>query len=354
MIRGLDCSHWQGTINWSLVKNDNIKFAFAKCTQGNSFKDAKYYNNKISCQANDILFGSYHFANGGDPIQEADFYVANIGALKKGELMCLDWEISHSNPVDWCKKFLDRVYSRSGVRPFLYTNEARVKSLNWKPVVDGNYGLWVAKYGINNGQMNTKPDTGAWDFYAIWQYTSKGSVKGITGNVDLDTYNGSLDSLKKYGVVTINEQSMGRKIAYPIDKVYITQNFGENPAIYKQFGLKGHNGMDFRTKFWDSPLGRRYVMASLSGVVIEIGNQGGAGYGIFIRLKHDGNEQTVYGHLYKTYVKVNQYVNKGQTIGLTDNTGFSTGAHLHLGYREKGWENKINNGYNGYSEPSFE
>jgi len=137
---------------------------------------------------------------------------------------------------------------------------------------------------------------------------------------------------------------------YPLkDKFYITQGFGENHQIYKQFGLNGHNGIDFRTKFPDTPQGKRYVYSSKDGKVSEITNQGSKGYGLYIRLSHEGNEQTIYGHLARVYIVKGQQVKKGQRIGLTDNTGFSTGAHLHFGYRPNGFN--YNNGYKGYIDP---
>lgn len=133
---------------------------------------------------------------------------------------------------------------------------------------------------------------------------------------------------------------------HPIDKVYITQYFGERPEVYKQFGLKGHNGIDYRTKFWDSPLGRRYVVAPTGGQIIEVGDQGNKGYGKFIRIKHKGTSQSVLGHLTKSYVKVGQIVKEGERVGLTGNTGFSSAPHLHWGFRPDRW--KQDNGYAGY------
>ena len=64
---------------------------------------------------------------------------------------------------------------------------------------------------------------------------------------------------------------------YPIDKVFITQGFGGNPDMYAKYGMEGHNGIDFRTRFVDSPLAHRYVTPAKEGVVIEVGNQGKAG-----------------------------------------------------------------------------
>lgn len=138
---------------------------------------------------------------------------------------------------------------------------------------------------------------------------------------------------------------------HPLNKVYITQRFGENPAMYRPFGFDGHNGIDYRVKFDDTPQGRRYVYAAKWGVVIEVGNQGNKGYGVFVRIQHFKDEQTVYGHLTKAYVKVGDKVETSQRIGLSGNTGFSTGAHLHFGFRPYNWKTLTNNGYAGYVNP---
>ena len=138
---------------------------------------------------------------------------------------------------------------------------------------------------------------------------------------------------------------------HPIDKVYITQEFGENPHVYKQFGMAGHNGLDFRTRFIDSPLGHRYITAALDGVVLEVKNQGRGGYGKYVRMKHHGESQTIYGHLEKQYVKPGQEFKAGDRLGLSGNTGFSTGPHLHFGYRPANWREIYDNGFKGYVDP---
>ena len=140
------------------------------------------------------------------------------------------------------------------------------------------------------------------------------------------------------------------KLLHPLDKVVITQGFGLNPQIYKQFGLKGHDGLDYRTRFVDSPLGRRYVTAAADGVV-EIVRADAAGYGTHIRLRHQDGSMTIYGHLTKSYVSKGDKVVAGQRIALSGNTGFSTAPHLHFEYRPAGWEKNTNNGYAGAVDP---
>lgn len=134
---------------------------------------------------------------------------------------------------------------------------------------------------------------------------------------------------------------------HPISPTTLTQKFGENPATYAQFGLKGHNGIDYRTKFDDSPTGKRDVLAPYWGDVIACGNDGAkAGYGKYIRIKTPQGGQIVLGHLDSFKVKVGDKVTPGQVIATSDNTGFSSGAHLHFGYRPPDWN--AGNGFSGY------
>lgn len=141
------------------------------------------------------------------------------------------------------------------------------------------------------------------------------------------------------------------KLLLPLDKWVITQSFGANPQIYARFGLKGHNGVDARVRFLDSPLGRRYVMAAAPGVV-EVVRADAGGYGTHIRLRHPDGSMTIYGHLTKSYVSKKDQVMAGQRIGLTGNTGFSSGPHLHFEYRDSGWENHRNDGWGGATDPT--
>lgn len=135
---------------------------------------------------------------------------------------------------------------------------------------------------------------------------------------------------------------------WPLDKIYITQKFGERPEVYGP-RLKGHNGTDFRTRFVDSPLAHRYVTACDDGICEYVKNQGKADYGMNIRIRHKDGSLTLYGHLSKFYITEGQWVVRGQQIGLSGNTGFSDAPHLHLGYMPKNPDK--NNGYLGWEDP---
>lgn len=143
------------------------------------------------------------------------------------------------------------------------------------------------------------------------------------------------------------------KLYWPLDKVYVTQGFGVNQEFYSKYGMKGHNGVDLRTRFIDSPLGRRYVHAAASGIVSEINvKDKESGYGIYVRVRHGDGSETIYAHLTKTYVFLDQHVNSLERIGLSGNTGDSTGPHLHFGWRPSGWNTNYGNGFKGYENPA--
>jgi murein DD-endopeptidase MepM/ murein hydrolase activator NlpD len=135
----------------------------------------------------------------------------------------------------------------------------------------------------------------------------------------------------------------------PIDKIFITQKFGENLEFYKKYGMNGHNGIDFRTRFTDTPLGRREIFAVDYGVVSEVVKAKFGGYGTYIRIRHLDGFETIYGHQFSVKVRKGDNVKPGQVIGISDNTGDSTGPHLHFGCRPP--QANYLNGFKGYIDP---
>lgn len=120
----------------------------------------------------------------------------------------------------------------------------------------------------------------------------------------------------------------------------ISQVFGVNPAVYARFGLDGHNGIDFAV-VEGTP-----VYAVAAGTVAESGEM--ASYGRYVKLVHSWGE-TLYAHLSRALVRANAPVVAGQVIGLSGNTGFSTGPHLHFGMRRIPYTR--GRPYDGYSDP---
>lgn len=158
------------------------------------------------------------------------------------------------------------------------------------------------------------------------------------------------------------------KLFNPLERCIVTQGFGftntdpDMLAKYRAMGLSAHNGIDY----WASD--GTPVYASHDGTVIFAGYDGAGGLGVVIRTNEefelDGRTslaKTIYWHLKKGSILVTggQQVVRGQQIGEADNTGFSTGAHLHYGLKpiakgENDWTyiNLNQEGYNGAIDPT--
>ena len=135
---------------------------------------------------------------------------------------------------------------------------------------------------------------------------------------------------------------MAIKLIVPVNGP-ITQLFGENPDFYKKWGFPGHNGIDYGI-----PNGTP-VSAAAAGTVAAVSFENG-GYGNYVKLSHaDGTKTyyTYYAHLASAAVSAGQKVKAGTVVGYSNNTGASTGPHLHFGLKIDGQ----NPAYKGYVDP---
>lgn len=126
----------------------------------------------------------------------------------------------------------------------------------------------------------------------------------------------------------IPKNSSDRPFSWPLDKVIITQLFGKTSASKRLYKSGTHNGVDFGAKV-GTP-----IKAVLSGIIIGEGDTDitckGASFGRWVLIKHDNGLASIYAHLSVISVKEGQKVVTGEIIGLSGNTGYSTGPHLHL------------------------
>ncbi len=99
----------------------------------------------------------------------------------------------------------------------------------------------------------------------------------------------------------------------------VTSNFGARRRRY-------HYGTDIGLKVGDT------IVSAFDGTV-RIVDYEARGFGHYIVVRHNNGLESLYAHLSKPLVKVNQKVSAGELIGLGGNTGRSTGPHLHLEFR---------------------
>ncbi len=207
-VPGIDVSRFQGAIDWAEVGRTRIGFAFVQASRGSGDDcvvardrcgaDKRYGENYRGARANDIRVGAYHraFASGpgkraarADAREEADLFVAQVGTLRRRDLLpVLDIEspfvrLDEEELRIWVRTWLERVGDELGRRPIIYTNHS-----SWLATGDtadfalAGHPLWIANYGVNEPSVPAANWAGfGW---AVWQFTSTAHVRGIDGSVD--------------------------------------------------------------------------------------------------------------------------------------------------------------------------
>ncbi len=196
MLKGIDISKWQANLD---IASTGAEFVICKATQGTTIVDQSCDRHYQMAKRLGLKLGVYHYASGGDPIAEADFFVNNIQGYIGEAILVLDWE-SNQNPrfgehAGWCLKFMNRVKERTGVKPLIYMSASVLKRADWSPLVRADYGLWIAGYPDNRDSWdipNFPFSYSPWPFYAIWQYTSS------DGRLDRDVFQGDRAAWDRY------------------------------------------------------------------------------------------------------------------------------------------------------------
>ena len=184
---GIDVSHHQGVIDWDTVA-DHIDFAIIRCGYGSdltSQDDRQWKNNVEACTRLKIPFGVYIYSHATNE-EEARSEARHVLRLLKGYTPAMpvyldleDDDISRNcTPAQILANatvFCDMIRS-AGYTPGIYANTNWWSTYLSSPQYD-QWDRWVARY---NSTLNfSRP-------YSMWQYTSKGAVPGITGDVDMN------------------------------------------------------------------------------------------------------------------------------------------------------------------------
>lgn len=187
MYNGLDVSYWNGTtIDWIKVANAGYSFVYIKAGEGLSRIEPNALYQASGAKSAGLNIGYYFFAHPGesDDISEANFFNSILTNLPKADLLpVLDLEVNKMNysmqqMTEWCNSFYNQMltFNKETIL-YTYTSFFNQFIVGHKLLPTK---LWIASYtdniqlpiGINN--------------YNLWQFTQKGQIDGITGNVDLN------------------------------------------------------------------------------------------------------------------------------------------------------------------------
>jgi len=187
---GIDVAKWQGVIDWSKVKKD---FAILKVTRQNNSVEESLERNYKGCVANNIPVGVYRYVYAKSTAEAKAEANGIVNACKGKNIPCGVWLDMEDKSIKTIgKQALSNVIiteaeilKSAGYDVGIYCN------LDWyKNVLDSKnlaYPFWIARYPKpDNGTYNEKSTLSPKSFAVAWQYSSKGKVDGIKGNVDMD------------------------------------------------------------------------------------------------------------------------------------------------------------------------
>lgn len=188
IYKGIDVSEWQGDIDFKKVKEDGIEVVYIRAGQGFSYEDEKFERNYEEAKKHGLKVGAYHYVtarNEEQARQQAKFFVSLVCNKKIDCKLAMDFEsfpdLKKSEVNKIGVAFLKEVERLSGKKAIVYSD-----TYNASSVFEGEitkYPLWVAQYGVEEPQEN-----GNWESWEGFQYTDRGRVSGIQGNVDRDRY----------------------------------------------------------------------------------------------------------------------------------------------------------------------
>lgn len=186
-----DVSNVNGEVNFATLKSAGVKAVWLKVTEGLTFNDKDYPAFKKAANKAGLRVGGYHFAHPADnsAISEATHFARNIGRLGRRDLRpVLDFETPapHLPPIameTWIKRFNSAIKLKLGVVPAFYSYGPFIEELKLvEPVGDG---LWLAAYSRNDGKDYPFAIPHPWKKVIAHQFTSKWTVAGHSGYIDL-------------------------------------------------------------------------------------------------------------------------------------------------------------------------
>lgn len=189
LYNGIDVSEWQGNIDFGEVARAGIEVVYIRASEGRGYVDPYFRENYEKAKANGLRTGFYHFltaTNEAEAKEEAEFFVSNIKGLEPDCRLAMDFEVFDGLDVSTINEisrvFLETVEKLSGKECVIYSDAYNARTVFSKELAD-DYPIWVADYFVEEPESN-----GKWKFWVGFQYSDRGRVNGIDGNVDRDYF----------------------------------------------------------------------------------------------------------------------------------------------------------------------
>ncbi|GAF68328.1 unnamed protein product [marine sediment metagenome] len=188
---------WQGDIDWEAVKESGIEFVIIKATEGVTYVDPTFIANWDGAKEAGLLVSAYHMLWPQlSPTKQAEHFLNTMGEREADFPLALDVELNKTegNIGAVVEEVLLALEAKEGRKPIIYTAQSFWgRHVGWAPGWSA-YALWVADYGAAAPAIPV-----GWEVYDFWQHSNRGSVPGISGNVDLNIFVRGTEGLNNLG-----------------------------------------------------------------------------------------------------------------------------------------------------------
>ncbi len=211
---GVDVASFQhangAAIDWGRVAAGGYRFAAIKAAEGDYYTNPYYASDIAAARQAGLFVTAYDFGipdstSGGSVTasgtEKADYFLAAINGSYQadGKSLPLEMDMEYdpygsecygltpAQIVSWITAFSNETLAKTGQLPMIYTTADWWHTCTAGSTVFSADRLWVAEYGAASPTLPA-----GWPTWTFWQYTSTGSVPGITGNVDVSYFNGAV------------------------------------------------------------------------------------------------------------------------------------------------------------------
>ncbi len=255
-IKGIDVSSYQGSIDWTKAAAAGVQFAILKVIRKDLNPDKQFENNWAGCTGAGVpIQGVYNYS-----------YATTVAKAKSDAQKVLDI-LGSRKPMVWldvedsCQKNLGQlliniineygaIITAAGLKFGVYTGLSFYKTYIKPYGSDIDYPFWIARYPSSSTMTITADPSDSYrpaidhDLWG-WQYSSKGSVSGISGNVDLDELYVAVDTEKGYADTPAEESETTYKVG---DYITVSSYYASSTDDISKALIKNNSGTIMKIK----------------------------------------------------------------------------------------------------------
>lgn len=223
MLRVVDvASHQKGIVTGSL----DCDAVICKATEGTGYVNPYCDEHYQSAKSAGKLLGVYHYASGGNPEAEAEFFINNVRGYLHEAILVLDWESGDNaawGDSSWVARFCAHIVALTGINPMIYVQRSAASQCTGL----GDYGIWLAEYpdyALRGWNDYVEPNYSG--DYAMHQFTSSGNISGWGDVLDLSLFFGDGNAWLAYAGAT------GQSVPAPQPQPYVEPQVQSSGTTY--------------------------------------------------------------------------------------------------------------------------